>query len=216
MRGLVSTRARAVRHARECFGRDGIHTRETRFQQLQALRSCLPQLTDELRDEHHLPTSGVTALLPWSAVQLTMPGGFLWGLVKGTNTPILINLFGNPPLTDANLAIFARVRQGKSFLLKRITRRLLAVHGAGTEAAEDGRGTRCVVVDTEAKQEYRPLCQDVGGQYIRPGPGSPVPHQSVRLAAIRPERMTICAIRCATTSPAWSGYWSCCSRAAGP
>jgi len=163
-----------VRHAREAFGRVGIHTRETRFQQLQAFRSCLPQLTDELGDEHYLHSSGLTALLPWSAVSLWVPGGFLWGLVRGTGTPILINLFSNPPLTDANVAIFARVRQGKSFLLKLIARRFLAVHGAGTQAAEDGRGARCVVVDAEAKQEYRPLCQNVGGQYIRLGPGSPV------------------------------------------
>jgi len=35
-------------------------------------------------------------------------------------------------------------------------------------------GARCVVVDAEAKQEYRPLCHDVGGQYIRLGPGSSV------------------------------------------
>src|ERR1700694_237131 len=92
----------------------GIHTRGTRFQQLQAFRSCLPQLTDELQDEHYLHTSGLAALLPWSAVRLWMPGGFLWGLVNGTRTPIVINLFRHPPLTDANVVVFARVRQGKS------------------------------------------------------------------------------------------------------
>jgi hypothetical protein len=101
---------RVVRHAREAFGRVGIHTRETRFQQLQAFRSCLPQLTDELGDEHYLHTSGLAALLPWSCVRLSMAGGFLWGLARGTRTPILINPFSNPPLTDANVAIFARVR----------------------------------------------------------------------------------------------------------
>jgi len=163
-----------LRQARESFSRVGIHTRETRFQQLQAFRSCLPQLTDELGDEHYLHTSGLTALLPWSAVHLWMPGGFLWGLVSGTRTPIVINLFSNPPLTDANVAVFARVRQGKSFLLKLIARRFLATHGAGTRAAEESRGARCVVVDAEVKQEYRPLCDDVGGQYIRLGPGCPV------------------------------------------
>ena len=102
-----------------------------------------------------------------------MPGGFLWGLAKETRTPLGINLFANPPLTDANLTVFARVRQGKSFLLKLIARRFLATHGAGLPV-EGNRGGRCVVVDAEAKQEYRPLCENVGGQYIRLGPGSPV------------------------------------------
>ncbi len=98
----------------------------------------------------------------------------MWGLVQGTHTSIVIDLFSNPPLTDADVAVFARVRQGKSFLLKLIARRMLATHGASTRAAGDGRGARCVVVDAEAQQEYRPLCDDVGGQYIRLGPGSPV------------------------------------------
>jgi hypothetical protein len=105
---------------------------------------------------------------------LWMPGGFMWGLAKETRTPIGIDLFANPPLTDANVTVFARVRQGKSFLLKLIAHRFLATYGAGTPAGADGRGARCVVVDAEAKQEYRPLCDDVGGQYIRLGPGSPV------------------------------------------
>ncbi|MBV9324739.1 MAG: hypothetical protein JO352_13230, partial [Chloroflexi bacterium] len=162
-----------VRQTREAFARIGLHTRETRFQHLQAFRSCLPQLTDELEEEHYLHTSGLAAMLPWSAVRLWMPGGFLWGLAKETRTPIGINLFANPPLTDANLTVFARVRQGKSFLLKLIARRFLATHGAGLPV-EGNRGGRCVVVDAEAKQEYRPLCENVGGQYIRLGPGSPV------------------------------------------
>lgn len=94
-----------VRRVREACGRIGIHTRETRFQHLQAFRSCLPQLDDELQDEHYLHTSGLAALLPWSAVRLWMPGGFVWGFARGARTPIGINLFANPPLTDANVAV---------------------------------------------------------------------------------------------------------------
>jgi hypothetical protein len=159
---------------------------------LQAFRSCLPHLTDELQEEHYLHSSGLAALLPWSAVRLWMPGGFLWGLAKGTNTPIGINLFANPPLTDANLVVFARVRRGKSFLLKLIARRFLATHGAGTPASEAGRGARCVVVDAEAKQEYRPLCDDLGGQYIRLGPGSPVRINPFDLPPFDPAPATSC------------------------
>jgi hypothetical protein len=84
-----------LRHVRDSFARIGVHTRETRFQQLQAFRSCLPQLTDELGDEHYLHTSGLAALLPWSAVRLWMPGGFLWRLASGPKIPVVINLFSN-------------------------------------------------------------------------------------------------------------------------
>ena len=110
---------------------------------MQAFRSCLPQLTDELEEEHYLHTSGLAAMLPWSAVRLWMPGGFLWGLAKETRTPIGINLFANPPLTDANLTVFARVRQGKSFLLKLIARRFLATHGAGIPGEKQPRRPLC-------------------------------------------------------------------------
>jgi hypothetical protein len=51
-----------LRQTGEALSRVGIHTRATRFQRLQAFRSCLPQLTDELQDEHYLHTSGLTAL----------------------------------------------------------------------------------------------------------------------------------------------------------
>jgi hypothetical protein len=45
---------------------------------------------------------------------------------------------------------------------------------ATSSATEGRRGGRGVVVDAEAKQEYRPLCEDVRGQYIRQrlAPGS--------------------------------------------
>ena len=80
-----------------------------------------------------------------------------------------------PPFVGAiDAVVFARVRQGKSFLLKLIVRRFLV-----SAPARDAEGRalpiagRCVVVDAEAKQEYRPLCEDLGGTYVRLGPGSP-------------------------------------------
>jgi len=159
----------------DLFGTAELRVRRTVLQQLQAFRSCLPQLTDELDDEQYVSTSVLATLIPWSTGRLDMPGGVLWGLRRGSGSPVRVNLFANPPLTDANAVVFARVRQGKSFLLKLIVRRFLA-----SAAARDADGQplpvagRCVVVDAEAKQEYRPLCEDLGGQYVRLGPGSPV------------------------------------------
>ena len=107
-----------------------------------------------------------------------MPGAVLWGLTQDTRSPVGINLFANPPLTDANCVVFARVRQGKSFFLKLLVRRFLVSDPAsGTAGANDQRphrGGRCVIVDAEASQEYRPLCEDLDGQYVRLGPGSPL------------------------------------------
>ena len=117
-----------------------------------------------------------------------MPGGFLWGLQRGSGSPVRINLFANPPLTDANAVVFARVRQGKSFLLKLIVRRSLS-----SAAARDAEGRplpvagRCVVVDAEAKQEYRPLCEDLGVTYVRLGPGSPARINPFDLPPFDPE-----------------------------
>ena len=146
------------RRLAEALEQVGLRTRRTVLQQLQAFRSCLPQLTNELDDEQYLDSSSLAALLPWSRVQLQMPGGFLWGLTSGPGTPVLINPFANPPLRNANVVVFAQTGSGKSFLLKVLLRRALA------------HGIDAIVID-EASEEYLPLCTDLGeqGQYVRLG-----------------------------------------------
>jgi type IV secretory pathway VirB4 component len=157
----------------------GLATRRTVLQQLQAFRSVLPQLTPELDERHYFTTSSLAALLPWRAPSLWLPGGALWGVTRANATPVGINLFANPPLRDANCVVFARVRQGKSFLLKLLIRRFLLSDPASGAAGADRalrrhRGGRVVVVDAEQLQEYRPLCEDLDGQYIRLTPGGSV------------------------------------------
>jgi len=176
--GSLSALRRLESQLAELLGSAGLGVRRTVLQQLQAFRSVLPQLTNELDDAHYLTTSALAALLPWRAGTLWMPGAVLWGLTQDTRSPVGINLFANPPLTDANCVVFARVRQGKSFFLKLLVRRFLVSDPAsGTAGADDHqrhRGGRCVIVDAEASQEYRPLCEDLDGQYVRLGPGSPL------------------------------------------
>jgi type IV secretory pathway VirB4 component len=156
----------------------GLATRRTVLQQLQAFRSVLPQLTPELDERHYFTTSSLAALLPWRAPALWLPGGALWGLTHTNTSPVGINLFANPPLRDANCVVFARVRQGKSFLLKLLIHRFLlsdpASGAAGADHTIRSRGGRVVVVDAEQLQEYRPLCEDLDGQYIRLTPGGSV------------------------------------------
>jgi type IV secretory pathway VirB4 component len=156
----------------------GLASRRTVLQQLQAFRSVLPQLTPELDERHYFTTSSLAALLPWRAPSLWLPGGALWGLTQANTSPVGINLFANPPLRDANCVVFARVRQGKSFLLKLLIRRFLlsdpASGAAGADHTTHHRGGRVVVVDAEQLQEYRPLCEDLDGQYIRLTPGGSV------------------------------------------
>jgi type IV secretory pathway VirB4 component len=162
----------------ELLGSLALGTRRTVLQQLQAFRTVLPQLTPELDERHYLTTSSLAALLPFCATKLWMPGGVLWGVTRANGMPVGINLFANPPLRDANCVVFARVRQGKSFLLKLLIRRFLlsdpASGAAGAKHTVRRRAGRCVVVDAEQLQEYRPLCEDLDGQYIRLTPGGSV------------------------------------------
>jgi len=139
----------------------------TRFQQLQAFRSCLPQLTDELGDEHYLHTSGLAALLPWSAVQLTMPGGSCGpgsgGRAANPDQPV------RQPAADGRQRGHLRPRPpGQSFLLKLIAR---PIPGGPRRRHPGRRGWSwrpgVSVVDAEASRSTARLCHDVGGQYIR-------------------------------------------------
>jgi type IV secretory pathway VirB4 component len=105
------------------------------------------------------------------------------GLAGGTNTPIRINPFHNPPqpkanelrLVDANVAVFAQIGSGKSFLLKLLIRRGLP------------RGCDYVVVDAEDQKEYRALCDNHGGQYVRLGAGSHIRINPLELPPYDPD-----------------------------
>ena len=127
------------------------------YEQDIAFTSCLPEAHDRLRRGRLLDTGSVATAFPFSSSTLSMPEGILYGTVPRNGSLIILDPF-SPQLENANAVVFAQSGAGKSYACKLQALRSLAC------------GIAVTIVDPE--NEYRRLCQAVGGQYIRLSPSS--------------------------------------------
>jgi type IV secretory pathway VirB4 component len=81
-----------------------------------------------------------------------MERGVLYGVATRAQTPVIVDPF-DASLENANLAVFAVAGAGKSFFVKLMAMRNLLA------------GVDFLIVDPE--NEYRAVCDAVGGQYVR-------------------------------------------------
>ena len=81
-----------------------------------------------------------------------MERGVLYGIAKHNHSPVIFDPF-DPSLENANAVVFAKSGAGKSYFTKLMALRNLLV------------GVDFLVIDPE--DEYRTLCDAVGGQYVR-------------------------------------------------
>ncbi len=122
------------------------------FEQDSAFRSCLPLGQDQLRVYRNLDTNSVATMFPFSSSSLAMEHGVLYGIAQHNHAPVLIDPF-DESLENANLVIFAKSGAGKSYFTKLMALRNLLCD------------VDFLVVDPE--DEYRVVCDAVGGQYLR-------------------------------------------------
>ena len=126
-------------------------SRVTIGQQDRGFRSCLPEGTDQLLIYRNFDTTSVAYSFLFSSSSLSLPDGVLYGF-DDQNHPLIFDPF-HPSLENANSVVFAKSGAGKSYFTKLTALRLLYT------------GIDFLVVDPE--DEYRRLCQQVEGQYIR-------------------------------------------------
>lgn len=128
------------------------HSRVALFEQDSGFRSCLPLGQDQLRVFRNLDTSSVATMFPFASSALTMERGVLYGIARHNHAPVIVDPFDDS-LENANLVVFAKSGAGKSYFTKLVALRNLLC------------GVDFLVVDPE--DEYRALCDAVGGQYLR-------------------------------------------------
>ena len=135
------------------------------FKHEQAFLSFLPLLmTDpdiERKSRRNALTQGVAGAFPFASYELSDAGGIFLGLNLYNRSPAFMDFFDDYKYTNGNFAAFGSSGAGKSTMLQCIAKRL----------REQGRKIICVV--PEKGHEYRPLCEAVGGQFIKLGPSSP-------------------------------------------
>jgi type IV secretory pathway VirB4 component len=127
-------------------------SRPALFEMLPGLLSCLPAGQDHLGRCRNLDTTSVATMIPFTSSHLSMEQGILYGISVHNNSLVIFDPFSRE-LENANKVVFAKSGAGKSYACKVEALRALML------------GVEYYVIDPE--DEYRRVCEAVGGQYIR-------------------------------------------------
>lgn len=112
--------------------------------------STLPLGSDRLSVGNNMNTSPLSTAFPFVSSDLTSNQGILYGINRHNNSLILFDRFS---MENANVVIFAKSGAGKSYAVKLEILRSLMM------------GTEVITIDPE--DEYKHLCETVGGTFIR-------------------------------------------------
>lgn len=126
-----------------------IYTKQALLQMEQGFDSTVPLGLDELKVNRNLDTASLSTTFPFTSATLSSNEGILYGLNRHNNSLILFDRFN---LENANSVVFAKAGAGKSYAVKLEALRYLML------------GTDVMVIDPE--NEYKTLCEAVGGNYL--------------------------------------------------
>ncbi len=114
-----------------------------------AFKTTLPQQTDHLYITRNMDTTSLATTFPFISSSLTSNTGIMYGINEHNGSLVIFDRFTQE---NANSVIFAKSGAGKSYLVKLEALRSLMF------------GTEVIVVDPE--EEYKNLCEAIGGEYI--------------------------------------------------
>jgi len=114
-----------------------------------AFKTTLPQQTDHLYITRNMDTTSLATTFPFISSSLTSNTGIMYGINEHNGSLVIFDRFTQE---NANSVIFAKSGAGKSYLVKLEALRSLMF------------GTEVIVVDPE--EEYKNLCNAIGGEYI--------------------------------------------------
>lgn len=119
------------------------------LEQGQGFKTTLPTCSDYLGVTRNMDTTSLATTFPFTSSELTSNEGIMYGINEHNGSLVIFDRF---TLENANSVIFAKAGAGKSYMVKlEILRSLMF-------------GTEIIVIDPE--NEYKALCEAVGGEYI--------------------------------------------------
>jgi len=121
----------------------------TSLEQGQGYKTCLPMCADYLGVTRSMDTTSLATTFPFTSSELTSNEGILYGLNQHNGSLVVFDRFS---LENANSVVFAKAGAGKSYMVKLEVLRSLMF------------GTEIIIIDPE--NEYKTLCDAVGGEYI--------------------------------------------------
>lgn len=132
------------------LGHKLVYSKRTSFQMESGFNSTMPLGNDEIGVVNSMNTSPISTAFPFVSSELTSDEGILYGINRHNNSLIIFDRFTLP---NANSVVFAIPGAGKSYAVKlEILRSLMF-------------GSDVIVVDPE--NEYKHLCDAVGGTFLR-------------------------------------------------
>lgn len=119
------------------------------LQHEEAFKTTLPQGTDHIYITRNMDTTSLATTFPFVSSSLTSSSGVMYGVNEHNGSLVIFDRFSQE---NANMVIFAKSGGGKSYLVKLESLRALMF------------GTEVIVIDPE--EEYKTLCDAIGGEYI--------------------------------------------------
>ena len=121
-----------------------------------AFQSSIPAGVDKLLITRNMDTTSLATTFPFTSSDLTMEDGIMYGINRHNGSLVIFDRFS---MENANSVVFAKSGAGKSYFVKLEALRLLVF------------GAQIMIIDPE--EEYRDLCEVVGGNYINFSANSP-------------------------------------------
>ena len=130
----------------------------------QGFLSALPVLAldpdVERKSKRNALTSGVAASFPFASYELSDRNGIFLGLNMHNRSPVFLDPFDDYKYTNGNFGLFGSSGAGKTFTMQCIGGRLRQ------------QNKRVIFVIPKKGHEFRPLCEQLGGLYLRLSPSS--------------------------------------------
>ncbi|PJA38541.1 hypothetical protein CO180_03340, partial [candidate division WWE3 bacterium CG_4_9_14_3_um_filter_41_6] len=123
--------------------------RKATLQMENGFKSTLPIHDDQLKVYRNMDTTSIATTFPFTSSSLTSDTGLMYGINEHNGSLIVFDRF---KMENANSVIFGKSGSGKSYAVKLEAVRSLLL------------GTEVLVIDPE--NEFRTLCEVIGGQYI--------------------------------------------------
>ena len=127
-----------------------VYVKPAIFRTNDGFNSTLPLANDELDIGTNMNSSPLSTTFPFVSSNLSNDEGILYGINRHNNSLILFDRF---KMENGNMVVFAKSGAGKSYTVKLEVLRSLMV------------GTDVIIIDPE--NEYKHLCDTVGGSFIK-------------------------------------------------
>ncbi|HUD21111.1 MAG TPA: DUF87 domain-containing protein [Candidatus Saccharimonadales bacterium] len=125
------------------------YTKPAILQAEEGFNTTMPIADDELQIVRNLDSDSLATVFPFSSQDISHHDGVLYGINLHNSSLVLYDRFH---MENANQVVFAKSGAGKSYTVKLEALRTLML------------GAELIVIDPE--NEYKTLCQTIGGSYI--------------------------------------------------